>query len=113
MTSEPWFDPQWAFLPGTLLGAVGGSGLGVLAGLFAAKGKAKGLVFGFNTLCFAASFTLLCLAIVALSMGQPYAIWYALMLPGLLGSFLFGGAYWLLAQRYRQAELRQMTAKDF
>ncbi len=113
MTVEPWFNPMWSFLPGTLLGAVGGSGIGILAGIFAPQGKAKGLVYGFNAFFFLAGVVLLILGVAALAMGQPYAIWYALLLPGILGTCLFGGAFWILGQRYRQAELLLMTAKDF
>lgn len=110
--TEPWFDPRWSFLPGTLLGAIGGSGIGILAGVLAPAGKAKTLVFGFNTVCFVVSVTLLIAAIAAVVAGQPYAIWYGMLLPGILGTILFGGGFFLLRARYREAELRQMQARD-
>jgi multidrug transporter EmrE-like cation transporter len=110
--TQPWFNEQWAFLPGTLLGGVGGALLGTLAGILAPQGKAKALVYGLNTFFFIASVVMLVFAIVALSVGQPYGIWYGLLLPGALGTILFGGAFWLLGRRYRQAELRQMQAKN-
>lgn len=110
--TEFWFNPMWGFLPGTLLGAVGGSVLGILAGVLAPQGKARSLVYGVNTFFFISGVVLLILGVVALCTGQPYGIWYALLLPGVMGTCLFGGAYWIIGQRYRQAELRQMQAKN-
>ncbi|HMP02024.1 MAG TPA: hypothetical protein PKD86_04050 [Gemmatales bacterium] len=117
--TEPWFDPYLSFLPGTLLGAVGGSGLGVLAGVLAPMGKAKPLVYGFNIVCFASSVVLLIAGITGLVTGQPTSVWYALFLPGLIGTILFGMAFWIIGVRYQAAEAlrqagetRRMQAQD-
>lgn len=111
--SEPWFNPQWSFLPGTLLGGLGGPALGILAGVLAPQGKARTLVYGVNCFLTLAGIVMLVLGLIALLTGQPYAIWYALLLPGVMGTCLFGSAFWIIGQRYRQAEMRQMQAKNF
>ena len=44
--NEPWFNPNlYAWIPGTLLGVLGGT-WGALVGTLAPRGKAKGLVVG-------------------------------------------------------------------
>jgi hypothetical protein len=109
--ATPWFDPMWAFLPGTLLGVMGGV-LGTLAGMLAPQGKAKGLVLGLFWLTFAASAVLLVAGIAAVMTGQPYGVWYGLTLAGGVGVCVVGGLLPLVHRRYREAETRRMEARD-
>lgn len=110
--NESWFNPMWSFLPGTLLGGIGGPLVGLVGGTLVSQGKGKMLVLGLCAALVCVSAFLLVAGIVALSSGQPYAIWYALVLPGVLGTALFGGAWFGFLQRYRQAELRKMQARN-
>lgn len=108
---EPWFDPMWAWLPGTVLGC--GLGLwGSLVGVLAPRGKARGLVFGTFWFGLALSAVLLVAGVVALIAGQPYAIWYGLGLAGLLGSVLLPCLLPTVVRRYREAEDRRLHAQD-
>ncbi len=110
--SAPWFDPNlFAWIPGTLLGVVGGT-LGALAGALAPRGKARAAVLGLVAAAIVLSLALLVCAVVALSTGQPYGIWYGFGLPGLLGLIIFGCLYPVIRQRYREAEARKLRAAD-
>lgn len=110
--NAPWFDPNlFAWIPGTLLGVVGGT-LGALAGTLAPRGKARAAVLGFHAAAIAGSFALLVCGLVALLTGQPYGIWYGFGLPGLLGLIIFGSLYPVVRQRYREAEARKLGAAD-
>lgn len=112
--AEPWFDPiRWSWLPGTALGVVGGV-IGTLAGVLNAR--APGVVIGSLWVMLLGSAALLVAAIVALTQGQPYGVWYGLGLPGLLGTLM--GACFLIflgpviRQAGREHEERRMQARD-
>jgi len=109
--NEPWFGPMWAWLPGTLLGIIGGT-LGGLAGWLAPRGKAKGLILGSFGLLIGICAVLLIAGVVALLVGQPYHVWYGLGLTGVIGVLVFGLNTPQILRRYRQAEVRRMTAQD-
>ena len=111
--TEPWFDPNmYAWIPGTLLGVVGGGIGGPLMGICAPRGKLKGLVMGFHFGIIAICFILLCVAVFALATGQPYGIWYGIGLPGVLGLIIFGTLTPVVRKRYQEAELRKSMADD-
>lgn len=110
--NEPWFDPnRYAWLPGTLLGVLGGS-WGALVGTLAPRGKAKGLVLGSLALLLTASLACLIAGIVALASRQPYGVWYGLLLAGVIGVFVLGPLSPLAFAAYRQAETRKLEARD-
>jgi tellurite resistance protein TehA-like permease len=110
--TEPWFDENyWAWLPGTVLGCLGGL-WGALGGVLAPQGKAKRLVFGFGLLLVGLSSASLVAGLVALTVGQPYGVWYGLLLPG-DAVFIIGALFPVVRRRYREAEARRMQAEDF
>jgi uncharacterized membrane protein len=110
--NEPWFDPiRWSWLPGTLLGVLGGL-WGSLAGTLAPRGKARPLVLGLGWLLFVASLVLLAAGLTALVSGQPYSVWYGLGLAGLVGTLVIAPLLPIARKRYRQAEERRMQAED-
>ncbi len=107
--AEPWFDANsWAWLPGTLLGCLGGL-WGSLVGIFAPQGKARPTVLGFGWLLFGASLLLLAAGLTALVNGQPYGIWYGLGFGSLIGTVVLGPMLPLVRKRYREAEERRIT----
>jgi hypothetical protein len=109
--NEPWFDPnQYSWIPGTVLGVFGGL-LGGVAGVLAPKGRAKGFVLGLWVVSLAASALLLIAGIVALAFGQPYGVWYGLLLPGVLGLSVLGGLLRVVVQRYQEAERRRLLGR--
>ena len=54
----------------------------------------------------------LVLGIVALVLGQPYAVYYPLLLIGVLAAVLGGVGIPVSRQRFAEAELRRMQALD-
>ena len=109
---EAWFDPAVAWIPGMLLGVVGGAVGGPLAGYFAPRGKFKKQVLGFYYMILAISAVLFVAGIAALVSGQPYAVWYGLGFPGLLCLIIFGVLIGVVSKRYREAEMRRSIAED-
>ncbi len=110
--SEPWFNANYyAWIPGTLLGVLGGL-WGGLVGTLAPLGKGKPLVLGSLVLLLAACAGCLILGAVALATGQPYGVWYGLLLPGVIGSVVLGSLSRVAIMAYRQAELRRIQARD-
>jgi len=45
-------------------------------------------------------------------LGQPYAVYYPLLLIGLIGTVVPAGVYPALKRRYEEVELRAMRAMD-
>ncbi|MAG58281.1 MAG: hypothetical protein CMJ83_18495 [Planctomycetes bacterium] len=114
--AEPWFSDPDRF--GAMFGGFAGAGVGVLggligtlAGVFAPRGKARGLVMG--TMVFAASLGAMMLAtgIVAVSTGQPYAIWYPFVLMGGVLTVVTTSLIPVVRRAYKGAEDRQLEAE--
>ena len=109
---ESWFDPsQYAWIPGTALGVVGGLH-GALAGCLAPRGKCKGLVLGMHFGILACCGLLFVCGIAAYAVKQPYGVFYGLGFPGLLGLCILGSMTPLVLKRYREAEMRRFMAQD-
>jgi hypothetical protein len=108
---EPWFDPMYAWLPGTLLGVLGGV-FGAVIGTVAPTGKAKGLVMGLFWALFGACAVMLGLGVAGYAQGQPYGVWYGLGLAGFIGVTVLGCNYFGLVAAYRRAEQRRIEAED-
>ncbi len=51
--------------------------------------------------------------LTALITGQPYGVWYALLLPGAILSVLMVCFTPMVLMRYRQAEHRRLEAEEF
>jgi hypothetical protein len=109
---DAWFDPNtWAWIPGTVLGCLGGA-WGGLAGCLVPRGRGKPLITGLGIALLAASAILLSASVVALATGQPYGVWYGLGLPGLIGLIVVGANLPVLFMAYRKAEQRRLSARD-
>ena len=107
--NEPWFDPAWSWLPGTLLGVVGGI-WGTACGILMPLSRKKGRWIGMKTLRSVyvglILYSGLCLlaGLIALVHKQPYGVWYGLLMAGVIGVFALGFQYPLLAKLPRQIE---------
>jgi len=115
MTAEPWFDLNTQIWLGSGLGGFGGlwgSALGVMGGLLIPKGKGKSLVFGLLFLGLAVGVGSLATGLVALLSGQPYAVWYPLLLGSVPLTLLSSIFVFVARHRYRQVELRKMQAEE-
>ncbi len=110
---EPWFGN--AGLVGGLIG--GGIGIlgavyGTVVGVFAPRGKGRPFVFAVHWAALAVGGVLVVAGVTAVITGQPYGVWYALLLPGLLLTVLMGTATPMIRLRYRQAEHRRLEAEE-
>jgi MFS family permease len=117
MMMEPWFDPMkfgifYGGIGGGVLGSLGGV-LGAIAGKCAPQEKARGFVMGAFTAFMLFGIVNLVLGIVAVATGQPYGIWYPLVLIGFLLTLLFGMLKPVVRKRYEEAETRRMEAAAF
>ena len=110
---SPWFSAETANLYGGLSGAgigvIGGT-LGAAAGMLAPKGKGRGFVLGGMMVFAIIGVVILIIGIVAVSGGQPYHVWYPMVLLGAMLAGLFGGLTPVIRKRYSEAEARRLDA---
>lgn len=105
----------WTDREAGLLGGVAGSLLGLLgavAGSLVSMGRAKGFVLAALRVVAVVGVGSLVLGAVALQAGQPYAVYYPLLLVGGLGAVLGVGLQRPAGRRYEQLELQRMHALD-
>jgi hypothetical protein len=105
----------WTEAAGGWIGGIGGSIVGLLGGLIgtlAGLGKARRFVLALTAVVVVAGIASLLAGVVALTMRQPYAVYYPLLLGGIFGTAIFGMQFPLLRRRYEQIELRRMAAMD-
>jgi hypothetical protein len=106
-----WWSPQQA----GLIGGIGGSIIGCfggLIGLLAGKGKARNFVLGAVKFSITLGILLIIAGLVAMSLKQPYAVWYALLLPGVILVLVFSLNLHSIQRRYDELEIRRMTSID-
>jgi hypothetical protein len=98
-----------------LIGGIGGSVIGcfgALLGLLASKGKARTFVLTTMKIFVALGILLTIAGFVAVVSGQPYAVWYALLLPGVILTLVFSLTLPSIQRRYYELEIRRMTSVD-
>jgi hypothetical protein len=94
-----WWDDRTAGILGGILGGVLGA-MGALIGTLASRGRAPRLVLGMLQSVAALGFVLLAWGVAGLALGQPYAVWYPLLLCGALCAALGLGLHRSLKRRY-------------
>ncbi|HQK92055.1 MAG TPA: hypothetical protein PLD23_01045 [Armatimonadota bacterium] len=115
--AEPWFDPmRFGILFGAIGGGLGGTFIGVLGGLtgaLAPQGKGRAVIVPIWVVTSALGALCLAVGIVAVVSGQPYGIWYPLVLAGGLVTVLCPTLLCLVVlPRYREAEQRRLAARE-
>ena len=109
---QPWFDPyQYAWIPGTAYGVLAAL-MAAVVGWFAPRGRAREFVLRAWFAIWAVALALLIAGLVALIRGQPWGVWYGLLLPGAIGALVVGGNSLVIRKTYRQVEERRLAAKD-
>ena len=107
-----WFDPSlYAWIPGTVYACVCGL-MGALVGVLASRGRARNFVIRAWYTLLALGVVFLAVGLAALVNGQPWGVWYALLLPGVIGTIVVGANTFTVRKAYRLAEERRLAAKD-
>ena len=108
---EAW----WSERATIWIGAIGGPICGLLGGLLGSlggMGKARRFVLTLTAVSAGLGVVSLIIGVVALVLGQPYAVYYPLLLFGGLSSIVCGGIFPVLRLSYQQRELWKMAAMD-
>jgi hypothetical protein len=106
-----WWNDRTAGLVGGIAGAVVGL-MGAAIGILAGVGIARKVCLFLLSTMFVLGIVSLVVGLAALAFSQPYAVYYPLLLLGLLCSVLPMGLFRTIKQQYEQKELRKMHAMD-
>lgn len=112
MTAEgAWWGNRTANLMGAILGPLLGL-MGALVGTLSGLGRGKTVCI---TICwFTLIFGVVSLVggVVALVMAQPYAVYFPLLLLGVIGTVVMGSVLPTIRKRFSDIELRKMDSMD-
>jgi hypothetical protein len=100
---------------GGLVGGIGGALLGLLGavvGWLGSRGRARRAVVGALIAAVALGAAAGAVGLYAVVVGQPYAVWFSLMMTGGLAVVICGCLLPVLTRRYRELELRRINALD-
>ena len=103
----------WSRKVGNRLGAAMGVFIGILGGVIGwagGKGKARGVVMSCLWCLLAVGLLSLGAGIAALTLRQPYMVYYPLLLLGVICAAISTVRIKAFRKRYEQAELRRMSA---
>ncbi|MGO8751700.1 MAG: hypothetical protein ACLQNE_37640 [Thermoguttaceae bacterium] len=106
-----WWTEQTAGLIGGIGGSICGI-LGAMIGILGGIGKARRFVLTLTAALIVFGVACLVLGVIAWSLGQPYGVYYLLLLGGIILTAVCGGNLPNLRRRYEQIELRKMAAMD-
>ena len=110
----PWFNNT--ALVGALLGSgcgVLGGILGVLMGVLAPRGIGKPFVIAFEAVVGFLGVITLIVGITGMVQGQPYGVWYPLAIVGFISATVFGTLLPITKMVYRRAEEQKLEAEEF
>ena len=109
---EAWFDPNhYAWMPGTAFALIAGL-MGGLVSWLVPRGRARRFILRAWLTMWAAAVALLIAGIAALLSGQPWGVWFGLLLPGVVGTLVVGANTLVILVTYRKVEGRRLAAKD-
>lgn len=109
--ATPWWSDRTAGLLGGIIGSAVGL-CGALIGILAGAGRGRWLVLTMMRILIVLGIGSLITGLIALAGGQPYAVYYPLLLCGVVLVFVMGPLYPVTRRRYQQIELRKMQAAD-
>ena len=106
-----WWSPTTGNRVGGYIGALLGV-IGTAIGVLVWRKADRRVVLGIVAALIAAGGITLLIGVIALMAGQPYAVYYPLMLLGGITAFV-GGVNWLpIKKRYEARELQRLSAMD-
>lgn len=106
-----WWDDTTGGVIGAAFGITVGL-LGAATGILAGTGRARRFVLVSFMVILGVGAAMLLVGIVALVRGQPYAVYYPLLLGGAIITFAFGIGLPTVRRRYQDRELRRIRALD-
>ena len=108
---QDWWSERDAGLIGGIYGVTVGL-LGGLIGILAGFGKARRFVLTLRASLLGLGVISLITGVIALAIGQPYAVYYPLLLVGIVLTAVLGSTWPILRRGYEQRELQRMAAMD-
>ena len=105
----------WSDRTSGLVGGVGGATLGCLASLLAwlaSRGRARAFVLTTLKALISLGVVLSVAGVAALGLHQPYAVWFVLLLPGVLLVGIFIPRLRQFQKAYEALEMRRMASLD-
>ena len=105
----------WTEKQGGMIGGIGGSVIGCFGGLLGClggMGKARKFVLAMAKIFIVLGIFLTIAGLVAVVLRQPYAVWYTLLLPGVILTSVFWALLRPIKRRYDDLEIRRMTSID-
>jgi hypothetical protein len=105
----------WSAQTGGWIGGVAGSVMGVIGaaiGTLASLGRGRRLVLAGLVALGVSGLLLLTVGAVALALGQPYEVWYPLLLMGVIDSVVPFSLLPSVRRRFEELELRRMRSLD-
>ena len=110
-TPGAWWSPEQAGLVGGIAGSAVGC-FGALIGTLSSLGRGRRLVLGGLLALGVSGLALLAAGGVALALGQPYEVWYPLVMLGGLDGVLGFALLPTVRRRFEALELRRRQALD-
>lgn len=104
-----WWDHRTSGIIGAILGTTMGL-FGCMIGILRKAGKARRLVCGTMVAGVVAGVAFTIAGTIALAIGQPYPVWFTLLLIGIVGGLVSGFNLPHVRRSYTEHELRQISA---
>lgn len=111
--------PWWTGQQGAWVGALGGSSVGLLGailgpamGVLVPKGKGRSIILPALLISVILGACIEGIGLFAVIQGQPYHVWYPLVLIGGIAFMVMLPLFFLARSRYRAAEINRMQAQD-
>ncbi len=106
-----WWSPQAGGLVGGLLGCLIGL-MGAVIGTLCSLGRARTLCLTSCWMAIGIGVVCLIAGTIALTLQQPYEVYYPLLLTGIIATSVVGGLMRTVRKRFEEAELRKMASMD-